>query len=149
MPHVPKPRPRTVVRLSAWLILLGWAGFWVFFTLGEIASTGPAGLAHVVFPLIPMAALLLFTRRRPRLGSVLLLAFGVGTAFMFQNAYALGLFSAPPIVAGLGILATSPRPRLMRRPGRRPKQDELLRSAAPMAHDEPAHEAQAPEQHDA
>ncbi|MBN2081670.1 hypothetical protein JW859_05610 [bacterium] len=110
-------RRGNAARLIAWLILIIWGGFWVFFSvaagLAEIGDLGPLALVmHLIMP-VAIVILLWICWRFEIAGGILLIAAAV-FAFYFFNvhraddyALALTLFVAlvmPVVLAGLLIL---------------------------------------------
>jgi len=110
-------RRGNVARLIAWLILIIWGGFWVFFNvasgIAELGELGPMALImHLIMP-VAIIVLLWICWRYEIAGGILLLAAAV-FAFYFFNvhraddyAMALTLFVTlvlPVVLAGLLIL---------------------------------------------
>jgi hypothetical protein len=102
--------------IAAWAArggLLLWAGFWAYFVLAVGISDikdGLAGTLPVILTwLVALAALVGLAWRWPRLGGLVIIAAGVGSALYFRYPGNFVLLAGPAVLLG-GLIALVGRP---------------------------------------
>jgi hypothetical protein len=105
---------RPVLRL-AWLALYAfltlWAAFWSFFVVASAISDGRGAIPHAVKFLTALLTPFIVAFMQPRIGGLLLIGFGIGSAWYFADPGARLLLSAPAIMSGLLVLLLPRRRR--------------------------------------
>lgn len=101
------------MRIVAWVVFLAWAAFWLFFNIAsgvsEIDELGPMALiSHLWMPALILLALGV-AWRWPLAGGILLIGLVVlfVARFGWQGWQLAALLEAPPLVAGLLLVAAS------------------------------------------
>lgn len=94
------------------LALSAWAAFWAWFFVTDGVSDyldegRGSAVAVAVIALVTLATLMIAAWLRPRLGSLLLVGFGIFALWFFQGPVAVVLLALPPLVLGAVIQARS------------------------------------------
>ncbi|UCD29258.1 MAG: hypothetical protein JSV03_01910 [Planctomycetota bacterium] len=93
-----------VVRTAARAILILWAGFWMWFVLVHVFADGISSLYHGSKILVPMLTAIVTAWYWPRVGGVLLIAFGIALVFYFNIKgfrFVIDPLAMPLMVCGL------------------------------------------------
>lgn len=99
------------LRRAAWLVLIPWAAFWVWFGvasgIGEMAQEGPGALVgHGIQVLVILGAVLLAWRWEVLGGTMLLILAGFGQWRFHPDIRLAVILTIPPAIAGLCLVAT-------------------------------------------
>lgn len=116
-----------VMRLSARLVLVLWAGFWIFFVVGSAIGGGGAppvtsseslkGILTAVGVVLVCSSAVYFAWRPPRVAGIssILIGILVTGAYLSISRFesVLSLIALPPLLSGILFLMSSRRPRSM------------------------------------
>ncbi len=106
--HIESGQPKHGTQPVMWLArigLLGWAGFWLYFTLAHTFGGNPADVAPSLFVAIPILAITILALLRPRIGGVFLMLAAIFAAWYFDGAVARLAFALPPGLIGILMFA--------------------------------------------
>jgi hypothetical protein len=100
------------IRLTAQILSSAWAAFWTWFCASVAVSEGGRSYLYAGVIIAIAWSLTALAWWRPRFGGFALLCTGLLSAWIFPGGWAWLLMAAPPVLAGIAVMASSRRPRL-------------------------------------